>query len=52
MGRRAWSDVVQFARAEALDVTGLSKKEGSYERVCRLDRPPGRVEFGAQDGHA
>jgi hypothetical protein len=47
MGPKSVVDVVQFARAEAIDVTGLSK-EGSYERVLPLDRPPGRVDFETQ----
>jgi len=44
MGPKSVMDVVQFARAEAIDVTGLTK-EGIYERSLPLDRPPGRVEF-------
>jgi YbbR domain-containing protein len=47
MGPKSVVDVVQFARAEALDVTGLSK-EGSYERTLPLDRPPDRVAFETQ----
>ena len=47
MGPKSVVDVVQFARAEALDVTGLSK-EGSFERSLPLDRPPGRVDFETQ----
>jgi hypothetical protein len=46
-GPRSVVDVVQFARAEAFDVTG-SAKEGVYERSLPLDRPPGRVEFETQ----
>lgn len=44
MGPKSVMDVVQFARAEAIDVTGLTK-EGIYERSLPLDRPPARVEF-------
>src|SRR5262245_4743790 len=47
MGPKSVVDVVQFARTEAIDVTGLSK-EGSYERVLPLDRPPARVDFETQ----
>jgi hypothetical protein len=47
MGPKSVVDVVQFARAEAIDVTGLAK-EGTYERVLPLDRPPGQVEFETQ----
>jgi YbbR domain-containing protein len=47
LGPRSVIDVVQFARAEAFDVTGTTK-EGSYERVLPLDRPPARVEFETQ----
>jgi len=47
MGPRSVIDVMQFARAEAFDVTGATK-EGSYERMLPLDRPPGRVEFETQ----
>src|SRR5882724_3708799 len=47
MGPRSLVDVVQFARAEALDVTG-SAKEGTYDRVLPLDRPPARVQFETQ----
>lgn len=46
-GPRSVIDVVQFARAEAFDVTGLIK-EGSYERTLPLDRPPSRAEFETQ----
>lgn len=44
LGPRSVIDVVQFARAEAFDVTGLAK-EGSYDRNLPLDRPPARVEY-------
>src|SRR5262249_25907963 len=37
-------EVIQFARAEAFDVGGLSK-EGAYERMLAIDRPPPRVTF-------
>jgi len=47
MGPRSVIEVVQFARAEAFDVTGLAK-EGSYERSLPLDRPPARAEFETQ----
>jgi YbbR domain-containing protein len=47
MGPKSVVDVVQFARVEAIDVTGLTK-EGTYERVLPLERPPGRVEFETQ----
>jgi len=47
MGPRSVIDVVQFARAEAFDVSGLDK-EGAYERSLPLDRPPARVEFETQ----
>jgi len=44
MGPRSVVDVVQFARAEAFDVTGIAK-EGSEDRILALDRPPARVEY-------
>jgi YbbR domain-containing protein len=47
MGPRSVIDVVQFARAEAFDVTGLAK-EGVYERSLPLDRPPARAAFETQ----
>jgi hypothetical protein len=37
--------VVQRARADAFDVTGLT--EGKYSRQLAIDRPPGRVTFDA-----
>lgn len=37
--------VVQRARADAFDVTGLT--EGKYTRQLAVDRPPGRVTFDA-----
>jgi hypothetical protein len=46
-GPRTVIDVVQYARAEAFDVTGL-QKEGVYERTLAIDRPPSRVEFDNQ----
>jgi YbbR-like protein len=47
IGPRSVVDVVQFARAEAFDVTGLDK-EGRYDHILGLDRPPARVEFETQ----
>jgi hypothetical protein len=35
--------VLQFARTEAFDVTGLS--EGSYARQLKIDKPSGRVGY-------
>jgi YbbR domain-containing protein len=46
-GPRSVIDVVQYARAEAFDVTGL-QKEGEYQRTVAIDRPPSRVEFETQ----
>ena len=43
-GPRSAVEVIQFARAEAFDVGGLSK-EGAYERMLAIDRPPPRVTF-------
>jgi hypothetical protein len=37
--------VVQHARADAFDVTGLTS--GKYTRQLAIDRPPGRVTFDA-----
>jgi hypothetical protein len=37
-------EVVQFASAEAFDVTGIAK-EGSYTHRLALERPPSRVEY-------
>src|SRR5258708_1221949 len=39
LGPRSVVDVVQLARAEAFDVTGIAK-EGSYDRALPLDPPP------------
>jgi YbbR domain-containing protein len=47
MGPRSVVDVVQFARAEAFDVTGIAK-EGTYDRSLSLDRPPARVDYETQ----
>ncbi|HKQ69902.1 MAG TPA: CdaR family protein [Polyangiaceae bacterium] len=47
IGPRSVVEVVQFARADAFDVTGIDK-EGSYEHTLALDRPPARVELEAQ----
>jgi YbbR domain-containing protein len=44
LGPRSVIDVVQFARAEAFDVTGIAK-EGTYDRNLPLDRPPTRVQY-------
>jgi YbbR domain-containing protein len=44
LGPRSVVDVVQFARAEAFDVSGIAK-EGSYDRALPLDRPPARVQY-------
>jgi hypothetical protein len=44
LGPRSVIDVVQFARVEAFDVTGIAK-EGSYDRNLPLDRPPARVQY-------
>jgi YbbR domain-containing protein len=37
--------VLQHARADAFDVTGLT--EGKYTRPLAIDRPPGRVSYDA-----
>lgn len=42
-GPRSVVDVMQFARTEAFDVTGLS--EGTYERTLALDHPPKLVSY-------
>ena len=44
MGPRSVVDVVQFARAEAFDVTGIAK-EGSEDRSPPARSPPARVEY-------
>lgn len=42
-GPRSTVNTLQHARAESLDVTGLTA--GKYSNKLRLDSPPGRVDF-------
>jgi hypothetical protein len=44
IGPRSVVEVVQFANAEAFDVTGISR-EGVYTHTLALERPPVRVEY-------
>jgi len=44
MGPSSVVEVVQFATADAFDVTGLAR-EGPHARTLALERPPARVEF-------
>jgi YbbR-like protein len=44
IGPRSVVEVVQFANAEAFDVSGLSR-EGSFVHTLALERPPVRVEY-------
>lgn len=46
-GPRSLVETIQRARADAFDVTGLSK-DGAYERTLAIDRPPSRVTYDLQ----
>jgi hypothetical protein len=43
-GPRSVVEVLQYARADAFDVTGIHK-EGIYDRTLAIDRPPTRVDY-------
>jgi len=47
IGPKSVVDVVQFARADPFDITGINK-EGPVDRSVAVERPPARVEFERQ----